>query len=350
MDSESKSICLVGLGNVGSHLVSLLPGLPVTSITLIDPDTFSQDNSRNQYMRDRDVGVAKVSVCAALLAAIRPGLGVETHQIKVEQYPVARFSRFDLMLACVDNLTARQHVNEMAWRFDTPWIDTGVGDDRFARIRTFVPGLDHACAECGWGEAEYRLLDATYPCSDSMRRSTQSTTATSEVGTITAALQCAEAKKILRNELPPLSRQLFFDLDGPVMSSHQYTRNPSCRFDHRKFCLPISCTTVQESLRGLGAVNSASLYGGLGFVRQLSCQYCHAKNTLPGLSIYRGGEALQCGCDSHSVPGLFDLVPALEIETLSDAEMSAPLSAYGFRDGDMILIDEKVYEIGVKND
>ena len=68
-DRENRSrtkIALVGGGVIGSHAAPLIARIPgVTSMLLIDGDTYSQSNLRSQAIMPTDVGRAKVDVLAA---------------------------------------------------------------------------------------------------------------------------------------------------------------------------------------------------------------------------------------------------------------------------------------------
>ena len=60
---------------------------------------------------------------------------------------------------------ARQHVNLIARRLGTPWIDAGVeGGSRLARITTYFPGEELPCLECGWSQQDYASLEQVYAC------------------------------------------------------------------------------------------------------------------------------------------------------------------------------------------
>ena len=52
----------------------------------------------------------------------------------------------DLIVSCLDSKAARQHVNEIAWRLGTPWIDCGVlGSQSLVRVNAYFPAQGSPC-------------------------------------------------------------------------------------------------------------------------------------------------------------------------------------------------------------
>src|SRR5208283_2679086 len=100
----SSHVVLVGCGAVGSFLAALLARMPgITHITLVDPDTFTVANLRNQDIFPCDVGQLKVAALARRLRTANPALEVTAIPVFVEDVP-AGLLRADLIVACVDSL------------------------------------------------------------------------------------------------------------------------------------------------------------------------------------------------------------------------------------------------------
>ncbi len=164
---SGKRVVVVGVGNIGSHLVPHLGRFPgIGRVTLIDPDIYEAKNLMSQDITPRDVKLSKASAQARRLRRINPDLQVHAIQDSVENVPMGQL-RCDLILACLDSKGARRYTNQLAWRLGVPWIDSGVaGDDLLARVNVYLPGAHAGCLECAWNEGDYEVLEQTYPCQD----------------------------------------------------------------------------------------------------------------------------------------------------------------------------------------
>ncbi len=158
--SRDRSVVVIGLGNIGSHLVPHLARLPpVARLVLVDPDTYDANNLQSQDFSSSAVGGSKVAVQARRLRQINPHLRIDTLPRAVETVPMGRL-RGAVILACVDSRAARQTINQIAWRLGVPWIDAGVEPRAgLARVNAYLPGPSTPCLECAWGDDDYAHLD-----------------------------------------------------------------------------------------------------------------------------------------------------------------------------------------------
>ena len=158
---------LAGCGNVGSHLVPHLARTPaLRRVVLTDPDVYERRNLRGQDIRAADLGRAKVEVQAERLRQIRPELEVVAVADGLETLPLAHF-RNAIVFSALDSRLARLHLNQVAWRAGSPWIDTAVdGPGLLCRVSVHRPGLESPCVECGWDAADYRSLYQALPCDE----------------------------------------------------------------------------------------------------------------------------------------------------------------------------------------
>jgi adenylyltransferase/sulfurtransferase len=223
----------VGLGNIGSHLATLVGrNEAVGRLVLIDFDSYAEDNLSTQAIQTEDIGEPKTLVQARRVERIRPSLTVETLCARVQDVPLPRL-RGDVILTGLDSRSARQHVNEAAWRLGVPWIDAAVdGPGLLVRVAVYVPGLELPCLECAWDDSDYQALEQAYPCQPGSGAPPASNSPAS-VGACAAALAAVECQKLLRDRDRLLGgREVLLDLNHHTHFLTALRRNPRCRFDH----------------------------------------------------------------------------------------------------------------------
>lgn len=341
MEMENRSIVVAGAGgNTGSHLLPHLARMQgIARITLVDPEFYETGNVSVQNIDQLDIGRPKVLAQAEKLRRIRPGFGnagldVIALQRQLEDVPRGLL-KCDLIVSCLDSKGARQHVNEIAWRLNTPWIDCGVlGSQSLVRVNAYVPSQDAPCLECSWGHDEYSLLEQEYLCSAG-HGAAYPTMASSALGALAASLMAIEIAKFLRGELEEslAGRQVILDAEHHAAQVTSGRRNPWCRFNHRSWviepwrCRPDS-TTVAAALSALGSLQVE----GHHFTCELTCPGCsHREATL------RLNRPLaRCPvCDRRMVSSGFGSLDRID-SALAGEYSNLTLAQIGLRAGDIV--------------
>lgn len=231
---NARTVVLVGLGNIGSHLAPLVArNEAVGRLVLIDFDSYSNENLPTQAIHTEDVGKPKTLVQARDVQWIRPSLVVETFCARVQDVAFSELCA-DLILTGLDSRAARQHVNEAAWRLGVPWIDAAVdGPGLLVRVAVYVPGHDLPCLECAWDDSDYEALEQSYPCQPRAGTPPASNSPAS-LGACAAALAAVECQKLLAGDRDVLlaGREVLLDLNHHTHYLTALRRNPRCRFDH----------------------------------------------------------------------------------------------------------------------
>lgn len=230
-----KHLVLVGLGNVGSNLVTYLGRLspPIGHITVVDPDRYSTSNLASQEIAPRDVGRLKAVVAARRIRRLNPAIAVTALAQPFESVPLGLL-RADLVVAAVDTKVARQAMNQAIWRLRIPLIDTGVESaQRLARVSLFVPEPEAACLECGFSASDYATLEQRHWCRGDS--ATPSTNAPVYLGALAAAVAAGECEKLLTGQVDQalVGRDVIIDGRHHTYAVTRHARNPRCRFDHR---------------------------------------------------------------------------------------------------------------------
>jgi len=361
-DPRGKSVTIVGAGgNIGSHLVPHIARLAgVSQVTLIDPDIYTEANIPSQDIDRRDVGKRKVVIQAKRLNRITGDIEVTVIAEPVESVPLGRLHA-DVIVACLDSRRARQAVNQSAWRLGIPWVDAAVeAGGLLARINSYIPHSEAPCLECAWGEADYALVEQSYPCQ--AESSVPATNAPSYLGALAASLQAIEIDKLLHGMVDRslVGSQLFVDASAHQQYRTVFRRNPRCLFDHQVWEIerletPPGRLTVKSALElggnsGEGA--SQLRVDGDAFVWQLSCTHCGKCHPALRLARRLGPEHQACReCGAAMVAHGFDMEDRIEAK---DPRVLAlryrSLASLGLRRGDVFsvagLSGERHYEIG----
>lgn len=121
---------IVGAGGIGCELLknAVLSGL-FEEIHLVDLDTIELSNLNRQFLfRRHDIGRFKAQVAreAALKMSTKTEIVAHTTNIMdTKAFPIAFFSKFDLVMNALDNIAARKYVNFMCLAVNVPLIESG---------------------------------------------------------------------------------------------------------------------------------------------------------------------------------------------------------------------------------
>ncbi len=109
----AASVAIFGIGGVGSYATEALVRGGVGRLTLVDFDDICPTNINRQIHALEDtVGRAKVEVMAERCRAINPSMEVAAFKAfyRAENAAELLAPRFDYVLDCIDNITAKLHL------------------------------------------------------------------------------------------------------------------------------------------------------------------------------------------------------------------------------------------------
>lgn len=331
-------------GNTGSHLLPHLARMPdVTRITLVDPDDYDNANLKVQNIDSLDVGRPKVLAQAAKIRRINPDLNVAAIEERIEDVPRGLL-RCDLMVSCLDSKASRQHVNEIAFRLGTPWIDCGIlGSQNLARVNAYLPSVDGPCLECPWSRDEYSLVEQEYLCHAGSGAAFP-TMASSALGALAASLAAIEIAKLLSGDLADsvVARQVVLDAQHHSLVVTIGRRNQACLFDHRTWGIePWHCRpdriTVEAALKTLGSLQIE----GHRFVYELVCPGCGRQEN----SLRLNRPLARCAaCDRRMVTPSFGIMERLDSGLPADYR-TLTLAQIGIRSADLVTAGDRHYWI-----
>lgn len=159
---KKLKVGIVGLGGIGSIVAQELAHLGVGNLKLVDFDSLDITNlNRVVGAKLTDVGRLKVDIAKEFIESINHSIKVTTVKGSVLNESVTRqLLDCDFIFSCTDSHGSRAVLNQLAYQFLIPTIDTGVRIDAFeskiqamaGRVQMLAVGLP--CLVCG------NLLDA----------------------------------------------------------------------------------------------------------------------------------------------------------------------------------------------
>jgi molybdopterin-synthase adenylyltransferase len=153
---QQLRVSVVGLGGIGSIVTQQLAHLGVQNFDLFDPDHLEETNlNRVVNSTAADLGKPKVEIAARYIRALSPNALVNPIIGDVIKTAVAkRLVDSDVIFACTDSHGSRAIVQQMAYQYYIPCIDTGttinvqdgVVSHIYGRVELLSPGLP--CLHC----------------------------------------------------------------------------------------------------------------------------------------------------------------------------------------------------------
>jgi adenylyltransferase/sulfurtransferase len=348
LSSSKHHVVLVGVGNIGSHLVPHLGRMAaIGRVTLIDHDSYGIENLACQDIAESDLGQPKVEVQARRLKAINPRIEVAAMIQRVESVPMGVL-RAKVVLSALDSRRSRQYLNEAVWRLGGIWIDSGVNPAGFlARANAYAADPENACYECAFSEQDYERLEQIRSCSGN-GGTPAPTRAASALGGLAAALEAIECHKLLtgENDKVLFNRQVTIDARSHQHWIARLKKNPRCRFDHevwniKNLDVPASELSLREvfALTGRRKRQVRLQIPGKHFVTRLHCPACGKTCPEPFILVSATAEHFSCPACGHNfrISGQ-NRTEYLESGGLSLAHMECTLESIGLQPGDVIAV------------
>lgn len=117
---------LIGAGGLGSIMAEHFARSGIGEITVVDPDTVERSNLNRLFGGyDYHIGRPKVDALEELLYKDNPSIEVTAIQAPAEDVADA-LKQCDLLVAGVDQMSARMWLNQFAVRHLIPYVDAGV--------------------------------------------------------------------------------------------------------------------------------------------------------------------------------------------------------------------------------
>ena len=135
---QSRHICVIGIGGVGSWAAEALARNAVGTITLVDLDNIAESNvNRQLHALDGAFGKAKVSAMADRVRLINPTASVIEIEdfVTVENVNEMLNHHFDGVIDCIDDAKAKAAIAAFCQSNNIPLVMTGAAGGRLDATR-----------------------------------------------------------------------------------------------------------------------------------------------------------------------------------------------------------------------
>ena len=196
---KGATVCIVGVGGLGSPVAIQLASMGVGTLRLIDNDIVEMSNLQRQHLYGVDqVGLPKVEAAAQRLRGLNPFIEIESLPMMVTPFNAEEIIKgSDVVIGSLDMMAPRYSLNRACQKLGIPLIH-GAALAYNGSVSTIIPGKT-ACLECFQGGVD----DAEMP-----------TCATVGVHPailgIVGSLVVAETVRVIIGQEPNLADKLMF--------------------------------------------------------------------------------------------------------------------------------------------
>jgi len=144
-----STVTIIGCGGIGSHLSSMLCGIGVKEIILIDDDKIELSNLTRQIMfTEKDVGLYKTDVLKRELTRRNKNVKIKSFRKNIDSInDMNSFLETDLYIVSGDSDGLVNLVNKFCVKNKKPYINIGYLND-ISLIGLFYIPNESACIEC----------------------------------------------------------------------------------------------------------------------------------------------------------------------------------------------------------
>lgn len=209
-------VCVIGVGGLGSTIVTQLAGMGVGFLRMVDRDVVERANLHRQGVYSvKDLGVPKVEAAENRIREINPDVEVEALPVSVNDHNAESIVKgVDVVVDGLDSLRVRRIVNRACVGLSVPYV-FGSAVEMFGNASTIIPG-ETPCLDCFLPSQEPSATCATVGVHPSLV-------------SIIASIQVSEAVRIITGAKPVLtSKLLFFDLRNMLLETIEIKRSESC--------------------------------------------------------------------------------------------------------------------------
>ncbi len=135
------SVCVVGCGGLGGHVIELLGRLGIGSLTVVDGDVFDVTNLNRQLLSDESlIGSSKAMAAVARMAAVNSDVHVTpVQEFMTEANCVEIIRGHDAVVDALDDMKPRRILEAGCAAQGIPLIHGAIGG-WYAQICTIMPG------------------------------------------------------------------------------------------------------------------------------------------------------------------------------------------------------------------
>ncbi|NIN64712.1 MAG: 4-methyl-5(B-hydroxyethyl)-thiazole monophosphate biosynthesis protein [Anaerolineae bacterium] len=215
---SNASVCIVGLGGLGSPAAVQLAAMGVGHLRLVDYDVVELSNLQRQHLYDTNsLGYPKVEAAAERLGKLNPYIEIEPLPLAVGAHNAQDIVEgMDVVVDGLDRMTPRYALNRACVQLGIPYV-FGAAISSFGNVSTIIPG-ETACLECFQRSVEDDSLPTcavvgVHP----------------SITSVIASVQVSEAVRIILGQEPQLgSKLLHCDIAHLEFEVMEVARDEDC--------------------------------------------------------------------------------------------------------------------------
>lgn len=214
---RNAKACIVGIGGLGSTISTLLAGMGIGFLRIVDRDVVERANLHRQGIFDVDsIGMPKVEAAEKRIRTINPDVEVEALPVSVNEFNAKRIVEgMDVILDGLDIIATRRYVNRACVELKIPYV-FGAAIEMFGNVSTIIPGKT-PCLDCFLPGQEPSATCATVGMHPSLV-------------SIIASIEVSEAVNLITGAKPSLADKLLFvDLRNMSFETISISRSDSCK-------------------------------------------------------------------------------------------------------------------------
>lgn len=215
---RNSKVCVVGVGGIGNPVITLLTGMGIGKIRIVDRDVVEISNLHRQHLYvENDIGKVKVEAAIDHLKQKNTDVEIEALPISVTPYTAKDIVKgFNVVIDALDSIDARYALNDACVEFNIPLIYAGALG-MLGSVCTILPNTS-ACLRC------------IFPALSEDDMPTCSTEGVHpSILYLVAGIQVSEAVKILTEQKPTLTNTLLYiDLNELSFERIQMFRHEEC--------------------------------------------------------------------------------------------------------------------------
>jgi Dinucleotide-utilizing enzymes involved in molybdopterin and thiamine biosynthesis family 2 len=220
---EAKCL-VVGAGALGNEVVKNLVLSGFRNITVVDMDDIVLSNlNRCIFFRNGDVGkVMKSEIVAERASELDPDAKIIPLVMRIQEL---NDWNFDIVLGCLDNISARLHVNAHSKFHGIPYVD-GATDGFMGKVTVVLK--QGPCLQCMMNRTHSRIVDERFSCTGDQKQFTPRAAAEITTTSAVAAIQVRETLKIISGKLENCISATYYN--GVIGETFNVTSpvNPIC--------------------------------------------------------------------------------------------------------------------------
>lgn len=121
-------VAVIGAGGTGCTVIELLSRAGIGGLTVVDQDSFSEDNlNRQGFVNENRLGRSKAEVAAEAVEYINSAVSVQVYRERLFAENAADLMvKADVIVDCVDNISSRFVIQEAAAEKNIPMVSAAI--------------------------------------------------------------------------------------------------------------------------------------------------------------------------------------------------------------------------------